>query len=328
MKDIMNSSIIKVGAALLSLYIISSLYKEYEKKENDNDTEKNNVMINDYLLKEITSNRLKKPILWIHVPYKKNSRNWDSFYSRSNENINQDYIYICVKSIIDRCSDSFHVCIINDDSFEQLLPNWKIDMTLIDEPILGYMRTLGLMKLIYKYGGLLAPYSFVCYQDLINVYKNSNKPFFGEFMENSNLSDMTMLYPNYRFMGSTRENPVINEIIKSIEITIHNNTTDENNFNNSINRLIYEKIKNNEASLINADYLGVKTHNGEVMSLELFFSEKHISFNKNILGVYIPYDKILERHHFSWFAKANFDECINTNYNISYILKKSVSQYL
>ena len=98
--------------------------------------------------------------------------------------INQDYIYICVKSIIDRCGDSFHVCIINDDSFEKLLPNWKIDMTLIDEPILGYMRTLGLMKLMYKYGGLLVPYSFVCYQDLINTYKNSNKPFFGEFIEN------------------------------------------------------------------------------------------------------------------------------------------------
>lgn len=324
----MNSSIIKVGAALLSLYVISSLYKEYEKKENDNDVKQNSVMINEYLIKEMTSNRLKKPILWIHVPYKKNSRKWDSFYSRSNENINQDYIYICVKSIIDRCGDSFHVCVINDDSFEKLLPNWKINMTIIDEPILGYMRTLGLMKIMYKYGGLLVPYSFVCYRDLIDLYKNSNSPFFGEFIEDSNLSNITKLYPSYKFMGSTRNNNVINEIIKSIEITIHNNTTDQINFENSINKIIYEKIKNNEASLINGEYLGVKTNEGDVMALELFFSEKHISFNKNIVGVYIPYDKILERHHFSWFAKANFDECINTNYNISYILKKSVSQYL
>ena len=328
MKDIMNSNVIKVGAALLSIYIISSLYKEYEKKENVNDVKKNNLMINDYLLNEITSNRLKKPILWIHIPYKRNSRKWDSFNSRSNENINQDYIYICVKSIIDKCGDSFHVCIIDDNSFEQLLPNWSIDMTLIDEPIIDYMRSLALMKLLYKYGGMLVPYSFVCYRDMIELYNNMNKPFFGEFIEESNLSNITTLYPNYRFMGSMRENPIISDIIKCIEIAIHNNTTDEIKFSNSINKLIYEKINKNQASLVSGEYLGVKTNNNELMSLELFFSEKYISFNKKIIGVYIPYNNIIERNHYSWFAKANFDECINTNYNISYILKKSISQYL
>ena len=175
---------------------------------------------------------------------------------------------------------------------------------------------------------MLVPYSFVCYRDMIELYNNMNKPFFGEFIEESNLSNITTLYPNYRFMGSMRENPIISDIIKCIEIAIHNNTTDEIKFSNSINKLIYEKINKNQASLVSGEYLGVKTNNNELMSLELFFSEKYISFNKKIIGVYIPYNNIIERNHYSWFAKANFDECINTNYNISYILKKSISQYL
>lgn len=324
----MNSNVIKVSVALLSLYVISSFYKEYQKNENESELENNNLMINEYLLQEIKSNKLKKPILWIHIPYKRNSRNWDSFYSRSNENINQDYIYLCVKSIIDKCGQSFHVCVIDDNSFHKILPNWNIDMTTIDEPILGYMRVLGLMKLMYNYGGMLVPYSFVCYKDLLQLYNNNNKAFFGEFVDNTIVSNNSLLYPSYIFMGSTKMNPVINEIIKSIEITIHNNTSDEITFNNSINKLIYEKINNNDANLIDGKYLGVKTSNNQIVSLELLFSEKHITFDKNILGVYIPYDKILERHKYSWFSKLSYDECISGDYNISLILKKSVNQYL
>jgi hypothetical protein len=328
MKDIMNSNVIKVSVALLSIYVISSYYKQYQKNEATDELENNNLMINEYLLQEIKSNKLKKPILWIHIPYKKNSRKWDSFYSRSNENINQDYIYLCVKSIIDKCGQSFHVCVIDDNSFQKLLPKWNIDMTIIDEPILDYMRTLGLMKLMYHYGGMLVPYSFVCYRDLNDIYNNNNKAFFGEFIDNTIISSNSLLYPNYRFMGSLKMNPIINEIIKSIEITIHNNTTDEINFNNSINKLIYEKINNNDATLIGGKYLGVKTSNDKIVSLELLFSEKHITFDKNIIGVYIPYDKILERYKYNWFSKLSYDECISGDYNISLILKKSVNQYL
>ncbi len=324
----MNSNVIKVSVALLSLYVISSFYKKYQKDENDNELENNNLIINDYLLEDIKSNKLKKPILWIHIPYKKNSRNWDSFYSRTNENINQDYIYLCVKSIIDKCGKSFHVCVIDDNSFQKILPNWNIDMTIIDEPILGYMRTLGLMKLIYNYGGMLVPYSFVCYKDLIQLYNDNSKAFFGEFVDNTIVTNHTLLYPNYKFMGSNRMNPVIDQIIKSIEITIHNNTTDEINFNNSINKLIYEKINSSDANMIDSKYLGVKTSNNKIVTVELLFSEKIITFNKDIFGVYLPYDKILEMYNYSWFSKLSYDECINTNYNISFILKKSVNQYL
>jgi len=129
-------------------------------------------------------------------------------------------------------------------------------------------------------------------------------------------------------MGSNRMNPVIDQIIKSIEITIHNNTTDEINFNNSINKLIYEKINSSDANMIDSKYLGVKTSNNKIVTVELLFSEKIITFNKDIFGVYLPYDKILEMYNYSWFSKLSYDECINTNYNISFILKKSVNQYL
>ena len=64
-------------------------------------------------------------------------------------------------------------------------------MNKLSNPILENMRVLGLMKLIYNYGGLNVPYSFVCYKDLITLYNNSlSNPFFGELRSNSIVSNI------------------------------------------------------------------------------------------------------------------------------------------
>lgn len=329
MKDIMNSNIIKVGAAIVSLYAISSLYKTYQLNENNLESDKNNVLINDYLLSEITEHKLKKPILWIHIPYKINSRNWESFYSRSNENINQPYIYICIKSIIDLCGNSFHVCIIDDDSFQKLIPNWKIDMSKISEPVIDNIRKLAFMKLLYNYGGMFVPYSFVCYKDLISLYNMNSQQFFvGEFKTDSVLFNKTQMYPNYELIGSVKNNQTVFDIIKLIEINIHNNTSDNLRFEGTLESILYEKIEKQEVIMINGELLGTKQSNSKLLTIEDLFSEKNLTFNKNIYGIYLPNKEILKSTHYNWFSVLDIDNCIQGDLNIFYILKKAVNQYL
>lgn len=329
MKNIMNSNVIKVGAAIISLYAISSLYKSYQINEDKLESNTNNVLINDYLLSEITQHKIKKPILWIHIPYKINSRNWESFYSRSNENINQPYIYICIKSIIDLCGNSFHVCIIDDDSFEKLIPNWKIDMSKISEPVIDNMRKLAFMKLLYNYGGMFVPYSFVCYKDLIGLYnENSNKFFAGEFKTESVLFNKTEMYPNYEIIGSTKNNQEVFDIIKLIEINIHNNTSDNLEFEGTLESILYEKIEKNKITMINGKLLGTKKENNKLLTIEDLFSETNLQLNKNIYGIYLPSKTILKNTHYNWFAMLDIDSSIHGDLNIFYILKKAVNQYL
>ena len=50
------------------------------------------------------------------------------FGSRSSEELNQDYLYLTLRSIIDKCSDYFHVILIDDDSFDTLLEDWNVDL--------------------------------------------------------------------------------------------------------------------------------------------------------------------------------------------------------
>ena len=324
----MNTSLFKAGVAILALFVIRSYYDEYNKNEDILNNDRNNAIIHDYLLKDIPEDKLKKPILWIHIPYTKNSRFWDNFYSRNNEELNQPYMYLCIKSIIDKCGDSFHICIIDDNSFEKLLPNWNIDMTKFDEPIKGYIRNLGFLKLIYQYGGLFVPPSFVCYKNLIQLYNNNNSPFFGELKNNSHISNISETFPSYKFMGSLKENNTIYDLIKMCEITIHNNTTDEINFDGTLNKLIYEKINTNRAFLIDGKLIGSKNSNNDTIYIENLFSEEVLTFHKDIVGVYLPSDELLIRNKFNWFTRLHVDDCIIGDLNISLIIKKSLKQYL
>ena len=80
------------------------------------------------------------------------------------------YIYDCmwrglnivVKTIIKYCKDSFHICLIDDSSFKRLLPDWKYPMNRISSPLTDHVRKYAIMEILYRYGGMTVPPSFVC----------------------------------------------------------------------------------------------------------------------------------------------------------------------
>jgi hypothetical protein len=134
------------------LIVLGFLYKSFSDKVSREETKDTYESIQKYLLDDVTLGKSKKPILWIHVPYEYNSRHWLSFGSRSSLDLNQPYLYLTVRSIIKQCEDSFTICIIDDNSFKKLIPEWNINMTNISDPILSNMRMLALSKLLYIYG--------------------------------------------------------------------------------------------------------------------------------------------------------------------------------
>jgi len=155
--------------------------------------------IQKYLLDDVTLGKSKKPILWIHVPYEYNSRKWLSFGSRTSFDLNQPYLYFTVRSIIKHSGDSFTVCIYDDNSFKRLLPGWSIDMTRLSDPILSNMRTLGMMKLLYIYGGIHCPISFLCMKNLSGLYTKGtrgNKMFVCKTIVRNSTSNTKNFYPN------------------------------------------------------------------------------------------------------------------------------------
>ena len=103
---------------VLALTTMGILFKRYQRKYEFDPELKGNDLVKKFLLNDQII--YGKPNLWIYNKYEKNSRKWDSFYSRSNNNVNKPYIQVCIESIVKYNGDDFNIFIVNDESFSKL----------------------------------------------------------------------------------------------------------------------------------------------------------------------------------------------------------------
>ena len=298
------------------LIVLGILYKKFEDKrireEKDGDYE----AIQNYLLDDVTLAKSKKPILWIHVPYEYNSRNWLSFGSRSSVNLNQPYLYLSVKSIINQCDKSFTICLIDDNSFQRLIPDWNINMTTISDPILGNMRTLGLMKLLYIYGGLLCPISFLCMKDLSGLYSKgtrSNKMFLCETTDRNITSTTFDYYPSISFCGAPKRCETVKLLCDFIQRIMSHDFTAESVFLGDFNRWCESRIKSGQINMINGVEIGTKTIDEKPIIVDDLLSNNYLNLYKGSYGILIPSDEILKRVSFGWFARLSAKQVLESN---------------
>jgi hypothetical protein len=300
------------------------LYNRFEEKRKRDDTAEDYNAIQKYLLNDETLANSKKPILWIHVPREYNSRNWASFGSRSSLELNQPYLLLTAKSILTKCSESFTICIIDDDTFQKLLPSWEINMNRISTPISGNVRKFGMMQLLYKYGGLVCPLSFLCMKDLIGLYEKGirgDKPFLCE-MTNRNVTHTSFdYYPDISFSGAPREHPTVQKMIDFWQRTMSFDHTAESDFLGNINRWCNSRIQSGEINKINGVDIGTKTIDETPIILDDLMSNNYLNLYTEAYGIYIPADELLKRNKYEWFVRSSTKQVLESNTIIgNYIL--------
>lgn len=306
------------------LITLGILYKKFEDKRIREENNNNNNAIQKYLLDDTTLAKSKKPILWLHVPYEYNARHWLSFGSRSSLNLNQPYLYLTVKSIITQCEQSFTICIIDDSSFKKLIPSWNIDMSTISSPILNNMRNLGLMKLLYIYGGLLCPISFLCIKDLIGLYNegiSGDKMFLCETINRNVTSMEYKYYPNISFCGSLKENNTLQQLINFMQRIISTDFTSDSNFKGDFNRWCEKRIKHREINFIDGMQIGIKNIDDEPILVDDLMSNNYLNLYRELYGILIPADELVNRRKYEWFVRMSERQVLESNTIIgNYIL--------
>jgi len=299
------------------LIALAILYQKYlEKNSYVSDTD-GYTEIKKYLLKDKTLDKSKKPILWIHIPHEYNARNWLSFGSRSSYDLNQPYLYLTVKSIIKNCDQSFKIVLIDDNSFEKLIPNWNINISLIADPVKSYVRQLALTKLIYTYGGLNVPISFLCFRDLISLYNKGTTDdtmFVCENYDMNITSTTNLFYPNTSFMGAKKENETVKELINYIQQTISDDYTDQAKFLGDFDKWCKNKIVNGKMRLTPGTDVGTRTVDDEPVTVETLLSEDYIHFYGKMYGIWIPAKEILRRRHYEWFARMSPEQIFKSQF--------------
>jgi|TARA_B110000114_G_C15097221_1_gene402315 hypothetical protein len=298
------------------LAVLGILYRRYDDKLIEDSDINNNEAIKKYLLNGTSLGASSKPILWIHVPYEYNSRKWENFYSRSSFDLNQPYMYLTARSVIRQCKDDFTIVIIDDNSFEKLLPNWNINMKVISDPILYYIRKLGLMKLLHEYGGMLCPISFVCLKSLKTLYDTGCQAtgmFVTEVINRNITATVNEFTASIDFCGCKKGNKTIKELVNFIERIISNDTTAEIKFTGDFSRWCMSRVLKKQMQLIDGTYTGTKTSSNHPILIENLLSSEFIELNKLAYGIYIMHDELKKRSRYNWFLKLSQQEVLESN---------------
>lgn len=298
------TNLIILLAVLISLLFVYNRLEDKRIREEDKEDYDN---IRKYLLNDDLGNS-SKPILWIHIPYEYNSRHWLSFGSRSSLELNQPYLYLSVKSIIQKCTDSFRICIIDDQSFDKLIPGWQINMQRVSPPISDKLRSLAMVKLLYIYGGMVVPLSFVCFQNLITIYENGiigDKMFVCENIDRNITSTSYDFYPSINFMGAQKENPVLGELMDFMQRTISTDFTAESVFLGEFDRWVEARVRQGLVNVIRGRDVGIKDMEDKPVLLEDLMSQNYIDFYPQMHGIWVPSEQILSRRQYEWFARLS-----------------------
>jgi hypothetical protein len=292
-------------------------------------------MVKKYLLNDSPLYGYNKPKIWIHTKYDINSRKWESFHSRNSFDLNQPYIHLTIKSIIQYCGDDFHICLIDDETFSKLIPTWDIDLYRIAEPLRTQYRQLGLAQLIYYYGGMVVPNSFLCKRNLLDMYERGiegtrgSKPFVCESVNRTvNLLQKTQnlpFIPDTYFMGAKKSDPVIKDYIEYLkERSKGGHITNVYEFSGDTSVGAMGTIQQGRMNLIGGEYIGIKTNKNKPVLIEDLLEDNYLDLNENIYGIYIPEDEILIRPKYQWFAVLSTEQLLETNSFLTKHIKSSM----
>jgi hypothetical protein len=207
------------------------------------------------------------------------------------------------------------------------MPDWSIDLTRIADPILSNMRELGRMKLLYKYGGLMCPISFLCMKDLIGLYTKGtrgNKMFVCETVDRNATSSTQNFYPSMSFCGAPKECRTVAEMCNYIQLVTSHDHTAESKFVGTYDTWILQQIQNGNINMIPGVEIGTKTAHEDPVIIDDLMSNHYIDLYKDTYGILIPAKELLNRLNYGWFVRSSARQVMESDTIIGNYLLLSI----
>jgi hypothetical protein len=314
------------GLIMVASYFGNHFKQAFESKDEEYD------LIRKYLLNDSPLYGFNKPKLWIHSKYEINARKWKNFQSRTSTDLNQPYLHLTIKTIINHCGDDFNICLIDDESFSNLIPAWDIKVNLVAEPMRSHYRELGMANLLYLYGGVVVPNSFICMKNLKPMYDQAvaNKlPFVCEDVNRSvNLAKQNsrMLFtPSAFFMGAPKSNDTMRAYIDYLRLRNQNpHFSSEVEFLGETEQWFIESINKQQMTLVGGEIIGLKTNKRKAILLDDLMGDAFLDLSPDAFGLYIPADELLVRTKYQWYAVLSEDEVLKATPIISKYIMASI----
>jgi hypothetical protein len=330
-----NSKNIYLYVFALSLVAVASYVGNKFKSQFQDKDEYD--LVRQYLLNESPLYGNNKPKIWIHTKYEYNSRVWKSFQSRSSTDLNQPYIHLTIKSIVDHCGDDFHICLIDDNTFSKLIPSWDLDLNGLAEPFKSRARQVGMVELVYYYGGMVLPNSFLCMKNLRDFYYDAtamDKPFVCEGVNRSvnivretaaNRSGRLSFLPELRIYGANKNDTTIKDLAVYLKEKIQTpQFSNERDLLGEDGYWCLDQIEAEKMNLVGGDVVGVKTRCKKPILIENLLEDEYLRLSTNCVGISIPDETVLARTKYQWFAVMDTRSILDSEFILSKYMKAAV----
>ena len=285
---------------LVSVVILGLVFKQYVAPYLVSDER---YLISKFLYNETYSDG--KPYLWLHVPLDYNSRGWESFNERKNCKLNIPFVELCMASILRKNKNLFNVCVVTDDDLVDIIPNWNYNMSELSSPVKERVRRLAQLKLLYYYGGLVVPPSFLCIQPLRSLYAQSEGSPFHVYCGADSI------------ICSKKRNYELSQHLQNMEAYVKD-MTNETDFLHNV-----KDSASKYMSEMDTKKFGVKTKDGDIIHISELLGQSKITFPDLLYGIYLPYKEILQSTKWGWFARLSEAELNEDSLYISKFFRDS-----
>lgn len=318
--------IYKYLGAIAVLGFASYYGNQIKQKMSNND--ENDELIRKYLLNESPLYGMNRPKLWIHSKYEINARSWKDFQSRNSTDLNQPYLHQTIKTIINCCGNDFNICLIDDETFSKLIPDWDVNLATLSEPFRSNFREVGMLQLLYIYGGVVLPNSFICMKNVAPIYKDmlaQSKPFFAEEINLTSASSAGAFVPGMQVMGAQKACPTIKELITVLkQRNKSNHFSNEAKFTGQTSQLLNAKVNAGKATILDGRLIGIKSKGGKRILLDDLMGEDFLDLDCGAYGIVVPADEVLSRSKHQWLAYLSTNELMKTKIILVKYLKASI----
>lgn len=318
--------LLSIGVIFTASYFANKLKQPFETNDEYE-------MIRNYVLNDSPLYGYNRPKLWIHSQYQVNSRKWKSFGSRNSTDLNQPYLHLVIQSIINHCGDDFHICLIDDESFSKLIPSWDMDITNMAEPHKQLFRELAMMQILYHYGGMIVPNSFLCMKNLKPLYDQqtaNNQVFVCESVNKSvdliKHEKQPLFSASTYLMGSPKNHESLTYIITYLENrNARSHFTDEYQFKNDIANYLAHMTDQGKLVVLDGAMIGVKSTNGKPIILDQLMEQQPLDLIPRAVGLYIPSNELLIRTKYQWFVALSEEDVLESDCALTKVMLDTLS---
>ncbi len=289
---------------VLFLFLNYNYYKQ-KKREEEEEYRKEQLPLDDFFYHRGLIQKSKRRKMWVHVPIDLNAREWISFGSRTSNQLNLSFMNLCIKSIVDWCSQSYDIILYHDRDIGDLL-ECEVDLTRISGEELERARYKYTLEILYKYGGVLLPPSIYMrnnfkHQDVLDRWFVCDR--LNSQVENS------IYGPSAFITGAPANDPELRAYLDTLKPEEFRKEEFQKNY-----------FKENKVFVLDGTIFGTKNSAGDPVTLDDLMSNQKLTLSEYNLGVYMPYQELLSRNAYKWFCKMSERQVLSCNCAFSYYM--------